>query len=146
MSRRATCLLAAAVLVVSACSGTTEDSPGSVGTSQSPGAATVEPAPVDLEPAAGERLEYKQPLAAEVTDEELRQLIDEQMIPVGPTHGSTFETMINAMTLQDPHDVILFGDSMTQQGIDPGQLGQRLSEAAGSQVSVFNAASSRARW
>ncbi|WP_241478476.1 hypothetical protein [Nesterenkonia sp. AY15] len=55
--------------------------------------------------------------------------------------------MTNALRASDPApDVVIFGDSMTQQGLDPTELGQLLSAATGDEVSVFNGASSRARW
>ncbi len=90
--------------------------------------------------------DFNEPLAKDVTVEQLEELIAQHKIPVAPTHGGAFETMTNALTLQPAHDVMLFGDSMTQQGIDPEVLGEELSQKAGREVSVFNAASSRARW
>ncbi|SNC61905.1 hypothetical protein SAMN05445756_0579 [Kytococcus aerolatus] len=90
--------------------------------------------------------DFNESLPADVTAAQLEELIAEQRIPVAPTHGGAFETMTNALTLQPRHDVMLFGDSMTQQGVDPEVLGELLSEEAGREVSVFNAASSRARW
>src|SRR3546814_15757537 len=56
-------------------------------------------------------------------------------------------TMVNAVTnLDSAPDVMLFGDSMTQQGVDPEVLGKELAKEAGSEVVAFNGASSRARW
>ncbi|WP_201466342.1 SGNH/GDSL hydrolase family protein [Janibacter melonis] len=90
---------------------------------------------------------FNEPLADDVTTAQLQRLVDEERVPVAPTHGGAFETMTNSLrVLDEAPDVMIFGDSMTQQGIDPQVLGEQLAERTGSPVSVFNAASSRARW
>lgn len=154
MSRRArvTSLVAVSLLLpLAACDDPGSD-PTSSPTSTSGGSSATSSAAADAPyaPTRTTRLPdgpvFNQPLPDDVTTDEIQDLVDEHRIPVGPTHGGVFETMTNAMTLQPRHDVMLFGDSMTQQGIDPKVLGDRLSEQAGREVTVFNAASSRARW
>lgn len=85
------------------------------------------------------------PLAEDVGEAELRELVDDGKIPLGSTHGGYFTTMTNSMAARPAPDVMLFGDSMTQQGVDPQVLGEALSARAGREVTVFDAASSRAR-
>lgn len=77
---------------------------------------------------------------------ELQTLLDDGLLPPGTSHGIAIETMTDALAGRPRPDVMLFGDSMTQQGVDPIALGDALKESAGRQVTVFNAASSRARW
>lgn len=90
---------------------------------------------------------FNQPLTADVTAAQLEEWTVQGRLPVAPAHGGAFETMTNALRAADPApDVVIFGDSMTQQGLDPTELGHLLSDATGDEVSVFNGASSRARW
>lgn len=147
MSRRrpATCLAAIGLLALSACAGSSGEDVTDSGTdgSSSSSSSTPEPTPpFDT----GSVPIFGGELTQDVSDEELQEALDDDRLPPGPTHGTTFEVMTNAITLQEPHDVMLFGDSMTQQGVDPARLGERLSEQAGEEVTVFDAASSRARW
>ncbi|WP_374929084.1 hypothetical protein [Kytococcus sedentarius] len=127
-------LLLSLGLLVTGCTGP-QGSPGADDTTGVDSSDGLDPQP-----------DFNQPLDDDVTAEQLQSLIDERRIPVAPTHGGAFETMTNALTLQPRHDVMLFGDSMTQQGVDPQVLGELLSEQVGREVTVFNAASSRARW
>ncbi|PRZ11699.1 SGNH/GDSL hydrolase family protein [Nesterenkonia sandarakina] len=92
-------------------------------------------------------VQFNESLTQDVTTEQIEDWSAQDLLPVAPAHGGAFETMTNALGAADPApDVVIFGDSMTQQGVDPAELGQLLSEATGDDVSVFNGASSRARW
>ncbi|WP_133726144.1 MULTISPECIES: SGNH/GDSL hydrolase family protein [Nesterenkonia] len=92
-------------------------------------------------------LKFNESLTADVTAAQLEEWTVQDQLPVAPAHGGAFETMTNALRAADPApDVVIFGDSMTQQGLDPTELGHLLSDATGDEVSVFNGASSRARW
>lgn len=167
LRRRATVLAACSAMLLAACTPPPTPAPAHPDDTSSGTASAVGPAgpgtgrattgaPATAEPTDNEDLarenaaldqpEFDQPLAGDVTVEELEELMDAGRLPVGPAHSGAFETMTNAMRLQPAHDVMLFGDSMTQQGIDPDVLGERLSELAGREVTVFNAGSSRARW
>ncbi|MGH3383349.1 MAG: SGNH/GDSL hydrolase family protein [Nocardioidaceae bacterium] len=85
-------------------------------------------------------------MPADVTDEQIEQWIADNRLAEAPTHGMAFETMVNNLWRDGAPDVLLLGDSMTQQGVDPAILGDALAQQAGQSVRVFNAASSRARW
>jgi hypothetical protein len=91
-------------------------------------------------------VKFKVPLPDDVTEEQLQQLEDAGMLPTAPAHGGAFETMTNAIKVGPAPDVVLFGDSMIQQGVDPQVLGALLSKETGQPVKAFNAGSSRARW
>jgi hypothetical protein len=91
-------------------------------------------------------IEFKVPLPADVTNDQLQKLVDADMLPIAPAHGGAFETMTNAVKAGPAPDVVLFGDSMIQQGVDPQTLGALLSKETGRPVTAFNGASSRARW
>lgn len=104
-------------------------------------------APAAPEDDAFPTVEFNQPLTADVTAEQLDEWTAGGLLPLAPAHGGAFETMTNALRATEPApDVIIFGDSMTQQGVDPAELGQLLTDATGEEISVFNGASSRARW
>ena len=92
------------------------------------------------------RIDFKVPLDPDVTEEQLQGLVDDDMLPLAPAHGGAFETMSNAVKAGPTPDVVLLGDSMVQQGVDPQVLGALLSKEVGRDVVTFNAASSRARW
>lgn len=129
--RRAVAAGASLLLVLSACGGAPED------------ARSVTPAEEDDFPT----VRFNQPLTADVTGAQLDDWTVQGLLPVAPAHGGAFETMTNALRAAQPGpEVIIFGDSMTQQGVDPAALGELLSDATGDDVSVFNGASSRARW
>lgn len=164
MSRaRPAVLSVAAALVLASCSGSSGDptstssSSSGASASSSGGSASATPAAYTPEPEEKEAMvikgddfpsiDTKAPLPAGVTESQLKTWVDDGTLPVARTHGVYFETMINSITqAKETPDVVLFGDSMTQQGVDPQVLGKGLSEAKGSEVTVFNAASSRARW
>lgn len=153
MTRRLPALVAglAAVTAVGACSISIDrpgdgDGPTSGASSASSDAAGTPSSSSAATPPEPEAPDFGGPLGDDVTEAQLQTLLEEHRLPPGPAHGGTFETMTNALAEQPAHDVMLFGDSMTQQGIDPAQLGARLSDRAGREVTVFNAGSSRARW
>lgn len=90
--------------------------------------------------------DFHEPAPADLTAAEVEELIEQQAVPVAPTHGGAFETMTNSLTVHEAPDVMILGDSMVQQGVDPQVLSDLLSEQEGELVTVFNGASSRARW
>lgn len=72
----------------------------------------------------------------------VRALIAAGRLPVAPAHTPEFEiTWTNLSRLPRPPDVLILGDSVSQQGIEPAVLGGLLRTAVGRPVSVFNAAS-----
>ncbi|MCH8565515.1 hypothetical protein LTH96_07255 [Nesterenkonia sp. LB17] len=92
-------------------------------------------------------IKFNQPLTGDVTAAQLEDWTARGLLPLAPAHGGAFETMTNALRAAEPApDVVIFGDSMTQQGVDPAELGRLLTAETGEEVSVFNGASSRARW
>lgn len=136
-ARRAALVCAALLYALSACG---SDAPGD-SSAEDAGSATI--AKQDSFPT----VKFNQPLTADVTASQLEDWTARGLLPVAPAHGGAFETMTNALGAADPApDVLIFGDSMTQQGLDPAELGRLLSAATGDEVSVFNGASSRARW
>lgn len=93
------------------------------------------------------RITGGRPLPEDVTAAQLRTWVDDGRLPPGQTQSMHFETMINALGAREQApDVMLFGDSMTQQGIDPKVLGDELSKHSGTSVTGFDAATSKARW
>ncbi|MFB9314574.1 SGNH/GDSL hydrolase family protein [Nocardioides plantarum] len=143
----------ALALSLAACSGDGSSRPDPSDGPSSGAAASPDPEVVDTDvpettPPKDDfpKMEFDVPLAAGVTDDQLQRLVDEGMLPTAPAHGGAFETMTNAVKAGPVPDVVLFGDSMVQQGVDPQVLGALLSKKAGRDVVTFNGASSRARW
>lgn len=136
--RRAAFVGAALILLLSACeSGAAEE--------DGPGADSGASSSTDED--SFPTVKFNQALTQDVTPEQLEDWTAKNLLPLAPAHGGAFETMTNALRIADPApDVIIFGDSMTQQGLDPAELGNLLAEAAGEEVIAFNGASSRARW
>lgn len=98
------------------------------------------------EPGPREGPPFHQSAPADLTDGEVREYLHRGVVPVAPMHGGAFETMVNALSLGATPDVLIFGDSMVQQGVDPAALSDLLSDPQDEPVTVFNGASSRARW
>ena len=161
MSRlRPAALALAAALTLTACEGASggssssspSDGPSSSSASPSSGPKGYTPAPEEkaamvIKGDDFPSLDTEAKLPRDVTSAQLKTWVEEGKLLVGPTHGAYFETMINSITqAEEAPDVVFFGDSMTQQGVDPQVLGKELTRAKGSDVTVFNAASSRARW
>lgn len=148
-SRRTGVALTALVLGLTACSGGETESSGAITAPSSQSASTPDHLRSDIEALDDEypSIEPEEPLPADVSSDGLQQAIDSGRLPVARAQSPHFETMINALDARrEAPDVMLFGDSMTQQGIDPEVLGDELSEHTGSDVSAFNAATSKARW
>ena len=80
------------------------------------------------------------------TNAQIRRWIAQNRLPEAPAHGSVFLAMANNLWRDGPPDILLLGDSMTQQGIDPAELSKLVEATTGRKVRSFNAASSRARW
>ena len=77
-------------------------------------------------------------LAAEIG---LRVLVIAHRLPFADAHRDDFEiTWANLERIGTP-DVLVLGDSVTQQGVEPLVLERLVRRAVGSDVSVFNAAS-----
>lgn len=148
--RRGPSLLAAVALLITGCAGadgtTGDDADSKTGNAS---AAAGERATREAINALGDDypvLTWNEPLSADVTQAQLQGWLDDGDLPLAPSTGF-LETMLNAVAAQeDTPDVLFLGDSMTQQGIDPQVMGEELSKHADQDVTVFNAASSRARW
>src|SRR3546814_717163 len=149
---RLTAVLSAAALVttLAACSQDDGDSASKEPTASSSGSpspsAKTQQVAKSAPPAGTPTVKFNQPLSPDVTEQQLQKLLNESAVPIAPAHGGAFETMVNAVTnLDSAPDVMLFGDSMTQQGVDPEVLGKELAKEAGAEVVAFNGASRRAR-
>jgi hypothetical protein len=71
----------------------------------------------------------------------VRVLIATDRLPVAAAHTVEFEiTWTNLARIGTP-DVLILGDSVSQQGMEPGVLSTLLSDEVGRPVSVFNASS-----
>lgn len=149
-SRRAGLALTTLVLGLTACSGGGESDPSdTTAASGSQSASTPADLKEDVEALDDgyPTLEGGKPLPEDVTSDQLQGWVDSGRLPVAQTQSSHFETMINALDARrEAPDVMLFGDSMTQQGIDPKVLGDELGDHTGSNVTAFDAATSKARW
>lgn len=97
-------------------------------------------------PAPQHRKRDNGPLSPEYTDAKIERWIRQGKLPEAPSHGDVFLTMANTLWRDGPHDVVVFGDSMAQQGFDPQALSDAVEGSTGQPVRVFNAGSSRARW
>lgn len=86
------------------------------------------------------------PTPTDVTPAQISTWLREGRLPPAPAHGLMFEAMTTSIRERPAPDIMIFGDSMTQQGIDPVTLSRLLSPAVGREVTAFNASSSRARW
>jgi len=91
--------------------------------------------------------QWNKPLGKnDVTNAQLKKWIEQEKLPEAPSTGG-LETMLNSVAFRDTApDVAFFGDSMTQQGIDPQTMSKELTRETGHQTTAFNVASSRARW
>jgi len=98
-----------------------------------------------VRPSPEDRPTFDEPAPTDVTAAEITGLLEDGLLPLAPAHGGAFETMVNSLDAQPAFDVMLLGDSMVQQGVDPAVMSTELS-GVGADVTVFNAASSRARW
>lgn len=134
-------------LALAACVGESEGTGHEAQTAAAPATSTATAAPGAGPADEPEPLPYEadQPLSPDVTDAGAAFLIATGRLPVGHS-GGAFGVMLRSLTTRPAPDVLLLGDSMAQQGIDPAVLGELLSERAGEEVTVFNAASGRARW
>ena len=72
----------------------------------------------------------------------VRALIAADRLPVAAAHLEDFEITWTNLERQAPADVLLLGDSMTQQGLDPATLASLVEPALGRRPVVFNASSS----
>lgn len=155
--RRLGVVLAPLLVGLAACTGgsssQSDNAQGSSGadTSSSPSTSSFTPRPpTQAIHALGDRyprIAGGKPLPEDVTAAQLRTWVDDGRLPPGQTQSMHFETMINALGARDEApDVMLFGDSMTQQGIDPQVLGDELGQRTGTTVTAFDAATSKARW
>ncbi len=72
----------------------------------------------------------------------VRALIAADRLPVAAAHLEDFEITWTNLERQAPVDVLLLGDSMTQQGLDPATLAGLVEPALGRRPVVFNASSS----
>jgi len=128
-------------LLFSACSTVPADGEAMVTSSISSGTSgSTEP------PGPPKGPKFHQSAPPDLTDGEVGAYLESKALPLAPTHGGAFETMVNAVSSGSTPDVIIFGDSMVQQGVDPAVLSDLLSVQRGEPVTVFNGASSRARW
>jgi hypothetical protein len=71
----------------------------------------------------------------------VRLLVATHRLPVAPAHTREFEVTWTNLSRGAAPDVLILGDSVSQQGIEPTVLGRRAGRALGETVSVFNAAS-----
>lgn len=152
-SRRTGAVITAALLALTACSGGDEPAESTSKASSSAPSPASPTTPDDLASpidALGDdypSIEAQQPLPDDVTSGQLRAWVASGRLPLAKTQSPHFETMINALDARrEAPDVMVFGDSMTQQGIDPQVLGEELGQATGRDVTAFNAATSKARW
>jgi hypothetical protein len=133
-----------AVLLLAACGGDSGDGPGASG-----GKTPARPKPSSVvKPGSSDalRIQFGGAAPSGLTSGQVEKLIASQRLPIAPTHGGGFETMTNSIRLGPAPDVMLVGDSMTQQGVDPRALAAALRKRSGRNLRVFNGASSRARW
>lgn len=150
------------MLVLGACTGGDDSPSDGSGTSASGSGATKgTAAPAGTAPTMKELIgdnpvkpvigpAWNQSLPEDVTADQIKAQVDKGAMPIAPAHGGGFETMTNSVFARKQVDVMLFGDSMVQQGVDPQALAEALdaeySDSLGREVTVFNGASSRARW
>jgi hypothetical protein len=71
----------------------------------------------------------------------VRVLIATDRLPVAAAHTPEFEITWQNLTRLGQADVLILGDSVSQQGIEPAVLSSMLERELGHSVSVFNAAS-----
>ena len=71
----------------------------------------------------------------------LRVLIAFGRLPVAPAHTPEFEITWTNLERVGPADVLILGDSVSQQGIEPRLLADLIHGSTGRAVKVFNAAS-----
>jgi hypothetical protein len=71
----------------------------------------------------------------------VRLLIASERLPVAAAHTPEFEITWTNLSRLGTADVLILGDSVSQQGIEPRVLSNLIDEALGHRVSVFNAAS-----
>ena len=74
----------------------------------------------------------------------IRLLIAADRLPPARAHLRDFEIMWMNLARQSVPDVLILGDSVTQQGIDPAVLASELSSQSGRDVAAYNAASAAA--
>jgi hypothetical protein len=77
-------------------------------------------------------------LAAEIG---LRALVGAHRLPFADAHRDDFEITWANLERGATPDILILGDSVAQQGIEPDVLEQLVGPAAGSEVRIFNAAS-----
>ena len=78
-------------------------------------------------------------LVAEVAT---RGLIAAGRLPIAAAHLEDFEVTWMNLAREGRPDVLILGDSLSQQGLDPAELRAKLSTELGRDVSVFDGASS----
>jgi hypothetical protein len=71
----------------------------------------------------------------------VRLLVATHRLPFAPAHTREFEVMWTNLSRGPAPDVLILGDSVSQQGIEPAVLGRRAGRALGRTVTIFNAAS-----
>src|SRR5688500_12457855 len=74
----------------------------------------------------------------------IRLLIAADRLPPARAHLRDFEIMWMNLARQGVPDVLILGDSVTQQGIDPAVLASELGSQSGRDVTAYNAASAAA--
>ena len=77
-------------------------------------------------------------LAAEIG---LRVLVAADRLPFADSHRDDFEITWANLERSGTPDILILGDSVSKQGIEPNVLDGLARQAAGSNISVFNAAS-----
>lgn len=70
----------------------------------------------------------------------VRALIATDRLPVAAAHGPEFEITWQNLARLGTADVLILGDSVAQQGIEPDVLSTQLDEQLGREVTIFNAA------
>jgi hypothetical protein len=71
----------------------------------------------------------------------VRLLIASDRLPVAAAHTVEFEITWTNLARAGTPDVLILGDSVSQQGMEPAVLSDLLSDAVGHRVSVFNGSS-----
>jgi hypothetical protein len=74
----------------------------------------------------------------------IRGLIRDQRLPIAASHSGLFDQMWHRLHVGRAPEVLILGDSVTQQDVDPATLAELVKAERGTSIRVFNAASAAA--